>query len=349
MLKKSVKRIIKTAIALLVAIVAFYVLVQIKAQAMLLLLNVLIILILVPLFITVCFAWLYSLPNISWLKKLQLPLGLISAIILLIISYHTAVYWLNQQLSTRNYASVYHGCYKVWATRGLVLNRPVDDSNAGNTIPTISLAFEKGARGVEIDVYYDHDLQQYVVSHNIPYMRHNGELLSLKELWKGVSVNGYYWLDFKNLRHISDSDVIAAAEKLQTISDALGMDKQRIYVEGGSPFNLGVFRDTGFKTIFDIQPLEDAHFMAPFVLNIYKLTFYLGGFSVIGMDYKTDDGVVYGSHTKEILGSIPLFIYHIPDKVPLLRKLSTLPQIRVLLDHDHGANHYNLTTCLQPE
>lgn len=345
-MSKPAMRIIKTAILLLLACLIFYVLVQIKADAMLLLLNTLIILVLIPLLITFCFAWLYTLPDIGWLQKSRLILAPLSTILLLLGTYYASTSWLNHQLEQRTYTSVYNDCYEIWATRGLVLNHAVNDSNAGNTVPAIQRAFDAGAKGVEFDVFYDHEMQRYVVSHNHPYKKHGGKLLFLEPLWNGVSgTNHYWWIDIKSLRHLSDADIKAAVARLQAIVEATGTNKERIYVEGAAPFHLGLFRDAGFNTIFDIQPLEDQHFMAPFVLNLYKAIYYFGNYTVMGLDYKTEDGVVYGPRTQDILGNIPLFIYHIPDEVALLQKLSALPQVRVLLDHDHGANHYRLTVC----
>lgn len=345
MATQAAKRIIKIAGLLLLALIVFYILVQFRAHAMLLLLNVLVILVLVPTLLGVAFNWLYTLPKADWPLKLRLPLALCSTFALLVFGYYTSVAWLDHQLANRVYPGVYADCYKVWATRGLVIGRPANDSNAGNSVAAVTRAFTAGAKGAEIDVYYDTKLQRYVVSHNRPYKPHNGELLFLEQLWRGVGGTPYYWLDFKKLRHLSDADALAAVNKLQTISATLGMDKSRIYVEGAAPFHLGRFRDAGFMTIFDIQPLEDASFMTPLIVNLYKAIFYFGDYSVMALDYQTDDGVVYGPRTRKLLGNIPLFVYHIPDEVALLRELTVLPQIRVLLDHDHGANHYRLTAC----
>lgn len=345
MATKPAKRIMKIAGLLLLALLVFYVLVQLRAHAMVLLLNVLIILLLIPLLLVVCFNWLYARPNVAWLKRLRLPLALCSTLALLIAGYYSAVAGLDHQLANRVYPGVYADCYKVWATRGLVLNRPVNDSNAGNSVAAVARAFAAGAKGAEIDLYYDSKLQRYVISHNRPYKLHNGELLFLEQLWHDVGGTSYYWLDFKKLRHLGDTDAAAAVAKLQTISANLGIPKDRIYVEGAAPFHLSLFRDAGFMTIFDIQPLEDSSFMTPLIVNLYKAIFYFGDYSVMALDYQTDDGVVYGPRTRELLGNIPLFIYHIPDDVALLRELATLTQVRVLLDHDHGANHYRLTAC----
>lgn len=345
MITKPAKRLLITTSLLLLALLIFFVLVQLRAHAMLLLLNVLVILIFVPVTLTSSFYWLYSLSNKFLPQALRLPLALLSMAVVLMSAYWLAVAQLNQNLATRTYPAAYADCYKVWATRGLVLNRPVDDSNAGNSVAAVSRAFAAGARGVEIDIYFDTKLQRYVVSHNRPYKLHDGQLLFLDQLWREVGGTPYYWLDFKKLRHLSDADAAAAVEKLQAVSTANGIPKERIYVEGAAPFQLGLFRDAGFNTIFDIQPLEDNSMMTPLIVNLYKAIFYYGNYSVMALDYETDDGVVYGPRTQKLLGNIPMFVYHIPDDVELLRELAALPQIRVLMDSDHNANHYRLTTC----
>lgn len=343
----ATKRILTIAGLLVLALFAFYALVQLHAHAMLLLLNVLIILVLVPALLIACFIRLYALRGIIRATKIRMPLAALSAAAVLLAAYSLATGWLDQRLAERTYPGVYADCHKVWATRGLVLNRPADDSNAGNSVASVRRAFAAGARGAEIDLYFDTDLQRYVISHNRPYKRHSGELLFLEQLWREVGGTPYYWLDFKKLRHLSDADAANAVAKLQAVSAAAGTARDHIYVEGAAPFHLGLFRAAGFMTIFDIQPLEDDNVLTPLIVNLYKAIFYFGDYSVMALDYETDDGVVYGPRTRKLLGNIPLFVYHIPDDVALLRELAGLPQVRVLLDHDHGANHYRLTACTQ--
>ncbi|HEX7029915.1 MAG TPA: hypothetical protein VF254_04915 [Gammaproteobacteria bacterium] len=321
------------------ALLVLVALVQLSADATLILLDVLVVLLLVPLFVLSCFASLYA--ESRW----RLPLAAVSTVALLVFAWHASVALLDRGLQARTYEGIYKDCHKVWATRGLVLDAAVNDHTAGNSIATVRLAFERGARGAEIDVFYDPELARYVVSHNFPYDLKDGELLSLEKLFREVGGEHFYWLDFKHMRHLGDEAIADAAARLVEIADGLGMAKNRIYVEGATPFHLAHFRDAGFRTIFDIQPLADGHFMTPFVINLYKALFHFGDFDVLGMNYYYRGEPIYGPVTRELLGGVPVFIYHIPDDVQLLRELSAIPEVRVLLDHDHGADRYAVNAC----
>ncbi|HEX7046879.1 MAG TPA: hypothetical protein VF275_04850 [Gammaproteobacteria bacterium] len=342
---KSLTKPVAIFVALAVALLALVLLIQVSADATLILLDVLIVLLLLPLFILSCFAWLYARWPSVRPRRFRLPLAAVSTVVLLVVSWQVAIALLDSGLEGRGYDGIYKDCHKVWATRGLVLDAPVDDHTAGNSIASIALAFERGARGAEVDVFYDPTLARYVVSHNFPYDQKNGELLSLEKLFRSIGGGHFYWLDFKHMRHLDDGAIVDATSRLVEIVDSLGMEKESIYVEGATPFHLAHFHDAGFRTIFDIQPLSDGHFMTPIVVNLYKAIFYFGDFSVLGMNYAYRGEPIYGPMTRQLLGDIPVFIYHIPDDVELLRELSALPEVRVLLDHDHGADRYGISAC----
>lgn len=311
---------------------------------MMILLDVLVVLMLVPAFFVAGFAWLFSFSERTRPRRLRAALSLASTIVLLAAVYHAAIALLDNALENRDFSNVYSDCRKVWATRGLV-NADASDHTAGNSIETVSLAFARGVRGTEVDVFYDPELEQYVVSHNFPYDLKDGELLSLDKLLAEVGGKHYYWLDFKHMRHLTDEQTAAAVARLEEIARRNALGKTDIYVEGAAPFHLGHFRDAGFATIFDIHPLADDHLMTPVIVNLYKAIFHFGDFSVIAMKYGEADAPVYGPRTRELLGDIPTFVYHVPDDAGLLRELSALPPVRVLLDHDHSADHYAIDSC----
>lgn len=319
--------------------------IQLSADATLILLAVLAVLLLVPLLVLSCLVRLYA--RRDRLRRFRLPLAVVSTVLLFVLAWHASIALLDRELQGRTYPQVYDDCHKVWATRGLVLDAAANDSTAGNDAASVTRAFRHGARGVEIDIFYDPAMKRYVVSHNFPYDRKNGELLSLEKLLRSAGGDHFYWLDFKHLRHLDDEAVGDAVDRLVAIADTLEMDRSRIYVEGATPFHLAYFRDAGFRTIFDIQPLSDGHFMTPLVVNLYKAIFHFGRFDVLGMNYSYRGEPIYGPVTRQLLGDIPVFIYHIPDDVQLLQELSALPQVRVLLDHDHGADRYGITACKQ--
>jgi glycerophosphoryl diester phosphodiesterase len=279
--------------------------------------------------------------NGKWKYK---PLGILLLILCVsVISYLSLISYVDFKLSERDYSQVYNHCKKIWSTRGLITdtNNRINDANS---IESLTLAFQKGANGVEVDVYFDLALEKFIVSHDRPYNLKNGRLLTLENLFNALGDSGNYWLDFKKLPNLSDDDALKAAKRLNEISIAKNI-KQRIYVESEDPINLGLFRDIGFKTLFDTQPLPDSYPATKFVANAYKVAFYFGGFSVMGLDYGAIDNPTYADDSRSTLENIPLFMYHVPNDDKLLKELSKDKNIRVLLNKDDTINSFDLDAC----
>lgn len=270
--------------------------------------------------------------------------GLFYVLILLVLSYFSMKFYVNHQLAKRSYTDAYNNCHKIWATRGLVENGlPVPPSN-GNSIKTIQAAFQHGADGSEIDLFFDPERKQFIISHDFPYNLKEGELLTLEKLLSNIEGDNYLWLDFKKLRKLDAQSADNAVARLQSITQTRNW-KERIYIEGADPVNLGKFRHGGFKTLFDVHPLPDSEPFTAFVLTIYKAAFYFGDFTVMGMKHGDLDAVVYGPDAKKQLGNIPLFIYHTPDDPALLRDLLATNSVRVILMQDHTLNRFDIDNC----
>lgn len=276
-----------------------------------------------------------------------LPLTLLFSVSMIIISYDVALsysdYHLKQRISAES-----GSCLKVWSTRGFVQSDSTTVSDVEpNSIESIRRAYDNGAVGIEVDVFYDAAMGQYVVSHDRnPYKLKNGKLLSLKELFIAEGARGYFWLDFKKLRFLDKEQLVDAVARLVKISSP-GDLKKRLFIEGAAPENLKAFQRAGFETIFDIHPPLDSHLLMPLAANAYKIVYYFGDFSVIGMNHGDEDAPIYGKRIRNILGHIPTFIYHVPDDKALLKKLSSESQIQVLLPRDQSLNLFGITHCNQ--
>lgn len=265
-------------------------------------------------------------------------------LLLLVPTFYIWNSYIDRQLAHRDPSAVYQSCFKIWATRGLVVNRPRTDSRAGNSLASLSRAFANGAEGSEIDLYYETTLNRFVISHDLPYNEHSGELLFLEDIFQHAAPGKYFWLDFKKLRKLDDDAVNAAATRLQTIAYASNL-QDRIYVEGEDPFNLGVFRDAGFKTIYDTHPLPESYPLTRLVLGAYKLVFYYGNFSVMGMPAGETDDPIYVEVAQKTLRHVPMFIYHAPQDTQTLKRLLADQQVRVIIMGDHSLNLYSENAC----
>jgi glycerophosphoryl diester phosphodiesterase len=256
---------------------------------------------------------------------------------------HVAVIaWVDHNLARRANTGVYDQPYKVWSNRGLVLetNEILRDGKH-NSIESVTLAFDRGAKGVEVDVFYDSELAMFIASHDRPYHLQNGRLLSLRELLAAVGQRGEFWLDWKKLGHLDAAEVEAARAELEELTAPGGL-KQRFYIEGEDPLNLGFFRRAGFKTIFDTRPQKDASVITTLLVDLYKAVYYFGGHTVMGMNTGTADAPIYGPETRRLLRNVPLFLYHAPDDAAFLAELLANPDVRVILVQDHSLVRYGL-------
>lgn len=252
------------------------------------------------------------------------------------------VAWVDYSLGQRDNVGVYDDPYKVWAARGLVVEGPrITKSGTQNSIESIRLAFDRGAKGVEVDAYFDTALNQYVVSHDRPYNLKKGVLLGLGSLLEAVGDDGQFWLDLKKLSHLDRAQLAAAVAELETLT-AKGDLKGRFYVEGEDPVNLRAFHRAGFLTIYDTHPLKDSNPWTPLASDLYKLVYYFGGHTVMGMNSGEPGALIYGPEACRALRNVPVFIYHTPDESDRLGELLAAPDVRVILVGDHSLDRYGL-------
>ena len=256
-----------------------------------------------------------------------------------------ATVYTDYQLRAQIYPDVYDNCYKVWAARGLNPgNKNITHTGTQNSIESIQLAFDSGAHGTEVDIYFDTQRGEFIVSHDIPYNLKNGEILTLESLFDATSEAEYFWLDFKKMRHLDFKQLDQSVAELERLAARKDL-KRRIYVEGEAPFSLAAYRDAGFKTIFDTHPLVDSHPLTPAIINLYKTVFYFGGYSVMGLNYGGIDAPIYGKVTQASLAGIPVFVYHVDDDAETLKLLSMMKAVRVILVENHSLNRYSVNAC----
>ena len=330
--------------ALIVCVTLFW----LRADSIPLLLAVIVILAMLPVVLTLGFAWLHARMPLAAFKRHALPLGAFDAAVALFVAYMIGVNTLDHALAAKDYSAAYADCHKIWATRGLVASGRTKDANAGNSPATINNAFAHGAPGVEVDVYYDPDLADFVVSHDFPYVKQDGTLLMLESLLAQTDPAKHYWLDFKRHGQLTRAQAEAAATRLAAIAAKTGVAPARLWIEGTEPFNLMPFVHTGFSIIFDVHPPRDDHVLTPVVTELHKAVYLLGGFTVMGMNYGTEAAPIYGPVARQHLGGIPVFLYHVPTDRDLLARVVDIPEVRVLMASDHSANVYDINACEVP-
>lgn len=327
------------------ALLAVLMLVKLHADSAPLLLAIIAALVLLPVVLALAFAAVFHRTGHPVLQRFALACGVFDAAFLLVAAYLLGVAAMDRALEHKDYSGAYADCHKVWATRGLVAPGLTLDANAGNTPATITNAFAHGAPGVEVDVYYDPTLADFVVSHDFPYVKRDGALLMLGQLLAETDPSKHYWLDFKRHGQLTRDQADAAAARLVEIATETGIARQRLWIEGTEPFNLMPFVHAGFSIIFDVHPPQDSHLLTPLVTQLHKAVYLWGGFTVMGMNYGTEDAPIYGPVAHQLLGDIPIFLYHVPTDRDLLARVARIPQVRVLMAGDHSAMVYDINAC----
>ena len=266
-----------------------------------------------------------------------------------VITWNFTVAYVDKQLQENRDLNMYNSCHKVWASRGLY-----SDWYDKNSIKSMQSAFLNGARGVEVDFYYDSEMDRFIVSHDRPfessdgtlvYTKKNGKLLTMEKLLETVGEGHYFWLDYKNLDRMSAKEIPYAIERLLSITQK-GTIRKRLYIEGSNPLRLSIYTDAGFKTILGIHPLSESNPFSSIVINAFKIAYYFTNISGIALPYGSKDDPVYGEETAKSLGTIPVFLFHVPDDKELLHKLVRKSSVRVMLvGRDLSLNRFDITSC----
>lgn len=263
--------------------------------------------------------------------------------------WHGTVFYVDIQLEKREHQNIYNSCHKIWTSRGLY-----NSHKERNSITSFQRAFDHGALGGEVDFHYDVKMERFIISHGHPkkdaegnfiYPKKDGKILTLESLFKAVGENHYFWLDYKNLEHLTAAETQQAIKHLLDITEEDSI-RERLYIEASNPLVLSEYTDAGFKTILGIHPLPEKDLIASIVVNAYKIGYYFNNITALAMPYGSVENPVYGNNTEKSLASIPVFLFHVPDNIPLLHDLVLKRNVKVILaGRDKSINRFDINTC----
>jgi len=274
-------------------------------------------------------------------------------IIFLVLSWQLLIYYLDGDLQNRQSSieSIYSDCAKIWSSRGFYESRKEQ-----NSLVALNRAFSFGARGAEIDFYYDVKSDRFIVSHDKPkknkkgdliYQEKEGRILTLQYVFSQISPTQSLWLDYKNLDRLDEVETQAAIKRLQLITDQTDFTKQ-VYIEGSNPLILANYTRAGFHTILGIHPLPQSNWLAGLSISIYKLAYYFNDITALAMPYGDLNNPIYNKQAMDALSSIPLFIFHVPVNRVLVQSLLDNQGVNVLLvGRDKSVNYFDMTSCGQ--
>jgi hypothetical protein len=275
--------------------------------------------------------------------------SIVGIILFLTLAYNITLYYVDANIDKRVPTNSYDNCHKIWSARGIYENK-----GEQNSIKSLTKATKAGYIGFEIDFYYDTNIDKFIVSHDKPKKDKNGEfhytlkdgkLLTLQEVFEKLGKNHYFWLDYKNLDRLSKKDLPKAIKRLQEISKIYNI-KDRIYLEGCTPWNLKYYDEAGFKTLLSFHPLPKSSPFHSISSNFFKMVYYFSSANSLSMQYGKADNPKYSDTTAKNLKSIPQFIFHTPVDKKLAYKLMQNRDIRVLLiGRDRSVDYGSINNC----
>jgi hypothetical protein len=279
----------------------------------------------------------------NFMKKLAIIIAIFS------ILYNIILIYVDAHIENRVPKDIFDDCHKIWSARGIYSS--VDEQNS---LTSLSKAIKEGYIGFEIDFYYDIKSDRFIISHdrpkkdkdgNLHYTLKNGTLLTLKEVFEKVGEGHYFWLDYKNLDRISKEDSLKSIKRLEKISNIYNM-KDRIYIEGSTPYMLKYYNEAGFKTLIACRPLPENYIFHSFSSNIYKIVYYFSTSSALAIQYGKLENPKYSKTTRKNFANIPQFIFHVPPNKELTYNLSKSKDVRVLLvGRDISVNFAKQNRC----
>ncbi len=271
-------------------------------------------------------------------------------ILLTIIAlYNITLFYVDKNIQNKELTNIYSSCHKIWSSRGFY-----ETKDEQNSIKSFTKAFDLGAKGAEVDFYYDSKMNRFIISHDRPkkasdgtllYTQKNNELLTLEKLFKTFAKDKYFWLDYKNLDRISEEETDKAIKRLLKITKNDSI-RERLYIEGSNPFILSRYTDVGFQTILAVRPLPHNNFLSTISSNLFKILYYFNNITALTMPYGDVANPFYGEKTQNALQDIPVFLFHVNEDEKLLKSLVEKDDVKVILaGRDKSLNRFYINDC----
>lgn len=214
---------------------------------------------------------------------------------------------------------------KVWAHRGF--------TGAGapeNSLASYTAAVDRGAKGIELDVFFDVRTRRFVVAHDAEDAFAEEGTKPLADVFKMLGGRVYYWLDFKNLKDLPMTEVLSAAERLRSQLEQFELGS-KVLVESIEPEALKVFAGMGIATSYWVSLNPDESWLK-FWYHIWQIrrAVYHHRLSFVSMEHSH-----YITRVETSLSPIPVLLFTVNDP-DLLELWRGNPAVEVLLtDTDH--------------
>jgi hypothetical protein len=221
-----------------------------------------------------------------WIVKKIFPYLLIA--IVAVFVYSAVIEWLfNRKKNNQPVTTQY------WSHRGF--------NNAAlpeNSIAAFEQVINYGLKGIETDVYWQEDKQQFIISHDPP-LNKTDSLLPLEQILARFKDSVSYWIDFKNL---SSQNQKKAEQALLELSNRYELNG-KLFVESGNGWALRKFKSENIKTLYWIQ--YNRTFAARWMKLLYVKTLIVCS----SFDGYTSGYTLYNDDFKKQFNGLPLYLF----------------------------------------
>lgn len=219
-----------------------------------------------------------------------------------------------------NYKSIgfYDDCHKYWAHRG----HHVDIME--NTLLSFVTALNRGAKGIELDSFFNPNTQKFIISHDRPATEEYHLKLPLEEALDTIGRQGFIWIDFKNLGEFDSHTALISAEQLHTLLVTRNL-LNSVIVESKHADNLALFAEKNIKTSYWIEPPNYSFIHTRVFMLIKRLQFYINNFHVFSIPYAK-----YSASVRSSSGGLPIHLFTVND-INVGKRFENDSQVKVIL------------------
>lgn len=212
--------------------------------------------------------------------------------------------------------------HKVWAHRGYLIG---DHEIAENSIEAYNNALTNGAKGIEIDIYFNVREKQFLVSHDEP----NTEKLTLDTVIAEFGDSSYYWLDFKNLLGLNQQETEEAAQTLYEILEGANIIASTL-IESQSAENLHPFQQKGMHVSYWVFSHPDFSLLQ-YWKNIFTIryTIYKYNIPALSMDYRG-----FTPKFREFFPAMNYYLFTVNDE-DVIHDLGAMSEVQVILTDEN--------------
>lgn len=231
--------------------------------------------------------------------------------------------YIDYRIKNYNYnKEFFTSCMKIWGHRG---HTKIYEQNSPNSW---NHAIQLGAAGVEMDVFYDNHLKDFIVSHHKPYKKINNKLLTFSMALKSLSKPGYVWMDLKEINNINDLD--AAITQLKNILTKANRLNTTI-VESQEGLLLSKFSKSGLYTSYWTNFSEDTMSSLRYFIKdlIRKTIIVFGDFTALSMPYYH-----FKQKAKIDYSKFPILLFTVND-IKLIEDYMKVGNIKVILTDEN--------------